>query len=242
MAESEKIDGDGVTTIFEELLLRKTHLKLILLDTKFQHLTIVTALTTQKSQPCFHIDPPEGFRKAVADIDTWQIRFEFTGKDNIKYSFKTVGGEITDKQIKIKLPEIIERRQRRRLFRINAPAGTFLCFTINATRFEFEVIDISLGGSLAVLVQADSTAGQKPLLDDSGELKDVELVFPVEIYRNPIRIKTAAIKRTKINPEAPHYEMALEFTEIGNRHEKLLTDLIYRLQRRYLRKRLPLDI
>jgi c-di-GMP-binding flagellar brake protein YcgR len=242
MAESEKIGGDGVTRIFEELLQRKTHLKLILIDTDFHHLTIVTALRTQKPDPSFNIDTPEGFREATADIDTWHIRFEFTGKDNIKYIFKTVGGEITDGQIKIKLPELVERRQRRRLFRINAPAGTLICFTITATRYEFEVIDISLGGSLAVLVQADSDVFQEPPLHDMDELKDVELVFPVGIYRKPIRIKTAEIKRTKKNPEASRYEIAFEFTELSNPHKKLLTDLIYRLQRQHLRKRLPFDI
>jgi len=242
MAESEKIGGDGVTRIFEELLQRKTYLKLILLDTAFQHLTIVTALTTQKPGPSFNIDTPEGFREAAADIDTWRIHFEFTGKDNIKYIFKTVGGEITDNQIKIKLPEIVERSQRRRLFRIKAPAGTLLCFTINVKRYEFEVIDISIGGSLAVLVQADSDVYLEPPFADTGKLSDIELVFPVEIYRKPIKIKTAEIKRTKKNPQAPHYEMALEFAEIGSRHKKLLSDLIYRLQRQYLRKRLPLDI
>ena len=72
--------------------------------------------------------------------------------------------------------------------------------------------------------------------------QDPDLVFPVEIHRKPLKIETAKIKRTKGNPEVPSYEMALEFTEINHRHEKLLTDLIYRLQRRYLRKRLPLDL
>ena len=86
MAESEKIDGDGVTSIFEELLHRKTHLELSLHDTDYQHLTIVTALSTQKSDPSFYIDIPEGFRNVTADIDNWHIRFEFTGKDNIKYN------------------------------------------------------------------------------------------------------------------------------------------------------------
>jgi c-di-GMP-binding flagellar brake protein YcgR len=242
MAESEKIDGNGVTRIFEELLQRKTHLELNLQGTDYQQLTIVTALRTQKSDPSFYIDTPEGFREATADIDPWHIRFEFTGKDNIKYIFHTVGGRISDHRIKIKLPEFVERRQRRRLFRINAPAGTLLCFAIGATRYEFEVIDMSLGGSLAVMVQTDSYASPEPPLPGIGELKDVELVFPKEIYHQAIRIETAQIKRTKKNTEVPSYEMALEFAEMSNRHENLLTDLIYRLQRRYLRKRLPLDI
>jgi c-di-GMP-binding flagellar brake protein YcgR len=242
MTESEKIRGDGITRIFEELLHRRTHLKLNLLDADFQHPTIVTALTSQKTGPSFVIDTPEGFREAAANIDPWHIHFEFTGKDNIKYSFETIGGKITDGQIKINLPEIVERKQRRKLFRINAPAGTILCFTINTTQYELEVIDISLGGSLAALVQAGSHVYPKPPFAEIGEIKDVELVFPERICQKPIKIKTAEIKRKKKNQQAPRYEMALEFTEISNRDAGLLTDLIYRIQRQYLRKRLPLDL
>lgn len=242
MAETEKISGDGVARIFKELLQFKTLLKLILLDTDFQHPTIVTALTAQKTGPCFIIDTPEGFREAAADIDSWRIRFEFTGKDNIRYSFNTIGEEIIDSQMIIKLPESLERKQRRKLFRINAPAGTMLCFTINVMRYELEVIDISIGGSLAAMVQTASHACQEPPFSKIGELKDVELVFPAEICRQPIKIKTAKIKRTKKNPEAPRFEMGLEFSNINSRHEGLLTDLIYRLQRQHLRKRLPLDL
>ncbi len=140
------------------------------------------------------------------------------------------------------MPEEVERKQRRKLFRIDAPAETKLCFSIHATRHELEVIDISLGGSLAALVQTDSPVKHKPPFPDIHALKDVELVFPAEISRQPIRIKTAQIKRVKKNPETTRYEMALEFNQISKRDERLLNDLIYGLQRQHLRKMLPLDI
>lgn len=242
MAESEKIWGSGISSIFEELLQRKTLLKLILVDTDFEHLTRVTGLKRKKNGPHFIIDTPEGFKEAAADIDPWNIRFEFTGKDNINYVFTTIGGQVTGYQICIKMPEEVERKQRRKLFRIDAPAETKLCFSIHATRHELEVIDISLGGSLAALVQTDSPVEQKPPFPDLHALKDVELVFPAEINRQPIRIKTAQIKRVKKNPETTRYEMALEFHQISKHDEKLLNDLIYGLQRQHLRKRLPLDL
>jgi c-di-GMP-binding flagellar brake protein YcgR len=242
MAESEKISGSGIPSIFEELLQRKTLLKLILVNTDFEHHTVVTALRRKKNGPHFIIATPEGFKEAAADIDIWHIRFEFTGKDNIRYVFTTIGGQIADNQIFIKLPQEVERKQRRRLFRINAPAGTKLCFSIHVTPHELEVIDISLGGSLAALVQTDMHVQPNPPFPDMHALKDVELVFPAGISRQPIRIKTAQIKRMKKNSETTRYEMALEFNEISKRDERLLTDLIYRLQRQYLRKRLPIDI
>jgi len=242
MAESEQIRGSAITSIFEELLQRKTLLKLILVNTDFEHLARVTGLRWKESGPYFIIDTPQGFKEAAADIDNWHIRFEFTGKDNINYVFTTIGGQIAGNQIYIKLPEGVKRRQRRKLFRINPPAETKLRFSIHATRHELEVIDISLGGSLAALVQTDSHVQHKPSFPDTHALKDVELVFPTGIRRQPIKIKTAQIKRVKKNPETTRYEMALEFNEIRKSDERLLNDLIYRLQRQHLRKRLPLDI
>jgi len=242
MAESEKIGGSEISSIFEELLRRKTLLKLILVNTDFEHLTRVTGLRPKENSSQFMIDTPEGFKEAAADIDTWHIRFEFTGKDNINYVFTTIGGQIAGNRINIKMPEEVERKQRRKLFRIDAPAETKLCFSIHATRHELEVIDISLGGSLAALVQTDSPVRHKPPFPDIQALKDVELVFPEGIIRQPIRIKTAQIKRVQKNPETTHYEMALEFNQISKRDERLLNDLIYGLQRQHLRKRLPLDI
>jgi c-di-GMP-binding flagellar brake protein YcgR len=211
-------------------------------DTDFEHLAMVTGLRRKESGPHFIIDTPQGFKAAAADIDIWHIRFEFIGKDNINYVFTTIGGQIAGNQIYIKLPEEMERKQRRKLFRINAPAETKLCFSIKDTRHELQVIDISLRGSLAALVQTDSHVQHKPPFPDTQALKDVELVFPAGISRQPIKIKTAQIKRLKKNPETTRYEMALEFNKINKSDQRLLNDLIYRLQRQSLRKRLPLDI
>jgi c-di-GMP-binding flagellar brake protein YcgR len=242
MAESEKIRGTGITRLFKELLQRRTLLRLRLANTDFKHLTLVTHLKRKESDSYFIIDIPEGFKEAAADIDIWQIHFEFTGNDNINYVFTTIGGQIEGNQIYIKLPEEVERKQRRKLFRINAPIETKLCFSLEATQHELDVLDISLGGSLAALVQTDSRVQQKPAFTDSHTLKDIELVFPAEISRQPIKIKTAQIKRVKKNPETARYEMGLEFNEISKDDERLLNDLIYWLQRQHLRSRLPLDI
>jgi len=242
MAESEKIRGIRITSIFEELRQRKTLLKLIIVDTDFEQLAMVTGLRRKESGSHFIIDTPQGFKEAAADIDICHIRFEFIGKDNINYVFTTIGGQIASNQIYIKLPEEMERKQRRKLFRINAPAETKLCFSIKATRHELQVIDISLGGSLAALVQTDSHVRHKPPFPDTQTLKDVELVFPAGISRQSIKIKTAQIKRLKKNPETTRFEMALEFNKISKSDQRLLNDLIYRLQRQSLRKRLPLDI
>lgn len=242
MGGSEKITGGAISKIFEELLLYKTLLRLTIENTDFENLTLVSGLTTRNKKPHFTIDPPEGFSESAADIDPWCIHFQFTGKDHIKYRFTTIGGEIDDDQIYVKMPQEMKRMQRRELFRLKAPVGTKLCITQHAARHELGVINISIGGSLAALVQTDYHVIENPPFADTQNLTDVKLIFPSGIMRQPIKIKTARIKRMKKNPETTQYEVALEFFKISASEKKRLTDLIYRLQRQYLRHRLPLDI
>jgi c-di-GMP-binding flagellar brake protein YcgR len=241
MVESENIKGGKITKAFEKLLQNKTLLTIALDNSNYEHLTRVTSLTTRNKTPYFTIDPPEGFAEAVADIGPWYIHFEFTGSDKVKYRFKTIDGEMKGRQIFIKAPRKIERLQRRRLFRIEAPKGTRLCFTLHAVQYELRVINISLGGSLSAVVQTNRQ-GSAPPLTPAQVLTEVELIFPQNLKRQPVKIKTVQIKRMKKNPETTHVEVAFEFYELSKGNEILLNDLIYRLQRQYLRKRLPLDV
>ena len=241
MAESEKIKGAAIPKLFEELLHHKTLLKLTVFDTDYEHPTLITALVNRNKGPHFAIDTPEGFGQATAEIAPWHLHFEFTGKDHIKYTFRCIGGEIDNNRIYVKYPREIERWQRRELFRVNAPAGTKLWLRQDTLRYELDVIDISIGGTLAALVRTSPHDLDKPFAD-SRILKDVELVFPSEIMRRPIKVKTVQFKRLRKNSEKTGYEVAFEFYEISRGEQKRLTDLIYHLQRQALRQRLPMDL
>jgi c-di-GMP-binding flagellar brake protein YcgR len=241
MTKSEKIKGSAITKLFEELVTYKIFLKMNLLNSDFKQLTRITALADRNNELHFSIETPEKFEHAAARTAPWRIRFEFTGRDHIEYGFTTSGGEIQGKRTFVKMPRLVERNQRRNLFRINAPAGTKLCLTQDGIRPELEVINLSIGGSLAALVQTNSEVKGSPLFADNYFLKDAELIFPAEIMRQPIKIRAIQIKRMKMNTETKRYEVAVEFYEIDQSAQQELTDLIYRLQRQSLRKRLPLD-
>ncbi|MEJ2100276.1 MAG: hypothetical protein P8X68_09885 [Desulfobacterales bacterium] len=242
MAKSEEIKGSAIHKIFEELINYKTLIQLNLLNTDYKQMTRVTALASRNNEPHFILATPEGFKRAAAKTVPWRIRFEFTGRDHIKYGFTSIGGEIDGKRAFVKMPRVVKRNQRRNLFRINAPAGTKLCLTLDGVRAELEVINLSIGGSLAALVQTHSSFKGSSPFAVACFLKDAKLVFPAEIMSQSIKISSIQIKRAKINFETNRYEVALEFYEIDKGEERKLTDLIYRLQRQYLRKRLPLDI
>lgn len=242
MAKSEKIKGSAIAKIFDELIHYKTFLKLNLLDSDYNQLTRITALAECNHEPHFVIDTPAGFENTAVKKAAWRMHFEFTARDQITYGFKTFGGEIHGQRTFIKMPRVVERNQRRELFRIHAPAGTKLCLALGDIRPELEVINLSVGGSLAALVRTDSDLKESAPFGINFLSRKAELVFPAEIMPQSIQISTIQIKRVKLNTETNRYEVALEFYEIAKSEERKLTDLIYQIQRQQLRKRLPLDI
>lgn len=242
MAETEKIKGGAIPKLFKELLQHQTLLRMTLVDGEYENLTVITDLVNRNREPHFIIDSPKGLEQAAAAIDSWRFHFEFIGKDHIKYTFTVTDARIDDKRIYIKYPTAITRWQRRGLFRIDAPAVTKLCLTHDTVRHELKVINISVGGTLAALVETRSGHFEKPPFADRQFLKNIELFFPSEIMPKPIRIKAVQIRRIKMNAEKGGYEVGFEFHEINTDEEKRLTGLIYRLHRQQLRKRLPLDL
>ncbi|MGD8461152.1 MAG: PilZ domain-containing protein [Desulfobacterales bacterium] len=228
--------------MFETLIQHKIPVKLILLDTDYEDQTRIIELTDRKKTPHLILDIPEDFEKAAANVDVWQIHFEFTGPDHINYAFTTHGAEIADQRIVVKLPQELERKQRRELFRLDAPNDTRLYVLKGAHQLELQVMDISIGGSLAALVQTKADMPANSPFAIAQLLEDVVLEFPAEIMQRPIQIKTVQIKRITHNSETKRYEMGLEFCKISADEQKRLTDLIYKLQRQYLRHRLPLDL
>jgi len=241
MAEYEKITGAAIPKLFEELRHQKTHLKVTVVDSDYEHLTPITALVNRNKMPHFVIDTTEGPAHVAAAIDLNQLHFEFTGKDRIKYSFRATGEKIDNNQIYVKYPREVKRWQRRELFRLNAPEGTKLRLPLRSVRYELDVIDISIGGTLAALVRTSSHEFEIPPFTNAQILEDIELVFPSEVMRQPIRIDKVQIKRSEMNSGKTGCDVAFAFQEISTDEKQRLTDLIYHLQRQALRNRLPLN-
>lgn len=242
MADFEKITGSAITALIDTLIQHKILLKLTLLDTEYENLTRILRMADLKGTPHLVIELPEGFEKAAADLDDWQIYFEFSGPDRIKYAFTTAGGKIVHNCLQLKVPQEAERQQRRELFRIDAPEGTHILFSKDGDQLALEVINISIGGSLAAWVQNRTDSPDNSFLEVAQRLEDAVLVFPAEILQRPIRIEALEIKRIEHKSQQSRYELGLEFRKISNSEKRRLIDLIYELQRQYLRHRLPLDL
>jgi len=105
-------------------------------------------------------------------------------------------------------------------------------------KLAFIVLSIALGVFTALLVPAlyrippDTTMGSDP--------EKVELVFPSkdgEDEDSRVNINQCQIIRQERNPQTQKFECAMEFKEINEEEQKKLTELFYRWQREYLRKR-----
>jgi c-di-GMP-binding flagellar brake protein YcgR len=237
MANVEKIQGEEILRLLNEVRQDKTLLKMHLLGGEFEHLTVILDIRNRKRTPYLLIDYPEGFRDAIAALDDPRIRFEFTGRDGIRYVFDADGAEYSRGEIWIKLPATIDRYQRRNLFRLEAPPGTRFHFQFNGALYELLGINVSLGGSLGALARLNKTMEKELQIHSPKTLENVELGFPGSDGDSRVNVKQCRIIRREKNPLTQKYEFALEFTEMTEAEEKKFTEIFYKLQRNFLRKR-----
>ena len=239
MTNIDKIQGDSVLALFKELWQDGIDLKVQLMHGEYEHLVHIVDIRKRKRANFFLIPYHESFRKAVDDPDDWRLRFEFAGKDDINYAFETREGEISRNMIWIRFPEIVYRYQRRGHFRLEAPHGTRLHFNVKDTRYNLLVVNVSLAGTLGVLVSLTKKMERELRLDTPKSLEDVKLTFPAKDDDDDpqVNIKKCRIKRHQKNPQTQRYEYAMEFTEITEDQQKKFSALFYQWQRDYLRKR-----
>lgn len=240
MANIEIIQGDAILQLFKELQQEKIPLQVKLTDGGYEVLSHLKEIRKRLKSHYFLFEYKENFQKATENLDDWRLKIEFAGKDGIKYVFQTNGSDVWRGRIWIKFPETVHRYQRRSLFRLEAPHGTRLYFVVNDIRYKLLVINVSLGGTLGVLVSLSRQMKQELKLNIPRILKNVQLVFPSKTENeddSKVTIKKCQIIRQERNPQTKKYECAMEFKEITETEQKKLTELFYQWQRDYLRKR-----
>lgn len=240
MVAIEKIQGAAILRLLTELQLDNIPLKIQLPNFAEPCLTYIADIRKHLRIHHFLVPPPEDFQKLSRDRDQARLRFEFIDQEGIKYVFESHTWKFSRDMIWVRFPEFIQRCQRRKLFRLEAPPGTRLYFNVKDIRYKLLVINVSLGGTLGVLVSLTSRMKQAIKIYESKILKNVELVFPSKDRKKAgpiVSIKRCQIKRQEKNPLINRFECALEFREISEEEQKKLTELFYKWQRDYLRKR-----
>jgi len=242
MVNIEKIQGDDISQLFKELQQDKIPLQINLTNGDYEHISYLKDIRKRNRAHYFLFDYNQDFQKATDGLDDWRVKIEFTGQDGILYAFQTNDSDMSGGLIWMKFPDTIHRYQRRGHFRLEAPHGTRLYFNINETRYKLLVINVSLGGTLGVLVSLTRQMEQELKLNNPSILENVELVFPSKHDHgddSKVNIQRCQIIRQERNQQTRKYECAMEFEKITEDEQKKLTELFYQWQRDYLRKRRP---
>ena len=242
MQKSDKIEGDNLINIFKTLKKDKTLIKMHIPSKDYECLTIITNVFPSGRKKAFMIDCPKDFYPACGGLNNIKMHFEFTGKDNLNYTFKTSGGEIHNDEIKAVFPDFIKRKQRRKDFRLHVPPGTRLHMNIDSKLLKMTVLDVSLGGTLIALVGPMCKSENRQLFKIGECFEDIELLFPMGGKSFKSKIKKAKIVRVVKSSFKPKNCCALQFVSIDRNEEKALTKFIYKYQQQYLRKRIRLDL
>lgn len=239
----DRIYGDKIIGLLELLKKERTVLKLNLLGKDYERLTIVTGLMVENKSSYFLIDYPRGFKEVLEDsgpddIHEQRMAFEYIGSDKIPFAFRTVLDRIQGRNIWVKIPEFIERIQRRKHFRIEPPIDTKILFIRDTKKHENSVLNLSLGGAL-ISPLVKPTLGSR--LYPGEIIRNIRLIAHKKVFKMRIHIKKAMVRRAGKDSETGRYFYALRFMEIEKEDKKDLEKWLYKWQRVILQKRSLLE-
>ncbi len=234
MEERERVTGERALELLERTQEDRTVITMFLLGKGYDCLTVITGIRMEEGLAYLAVDTPSGFAQVAGGPDEWRMRFDFTAKDKISYTFKTFGGEIRGDEIYVPCPKFVERIQRRASFRQEAPVGTKLHLESDS-RQPLTVHDISEGGAL---VSSEKSEHQRRHVFDVGEqLMNVKMLFPWQEEELTVEFEKTLVRRVKKDPITLCYQYGLQFIKIHKDEKKAFVELIHQFERGLLRKR-----
>jgi c-di-GMP-binding flagellar brake protein YcgR len=234
--ETEKKYGKDIADILKQTKHDKILFRAYLVSQDYSWLALVTHVRAHRNSSNFMLDCPKDFRQDVTDIKDCRLDFKFTGKDTVPYKFSAFGIKIVKNGLLVNFPEFIERIQKRRFFRLATPSRMKIHFQWEAKTFKMDVVNLSQGGLLAMLVVNRKIV--KYLFLEKGEvLAHLLIEFSGEKKDLQIHINKAEVRREEYNSRTDRHCYALEFTEINESELFALTELLYNFQRDLLRRR-----
>jgi c-di-GMP-binding flagellar brake protein YcgR len=242
MADTEIIQDNGAKVqLLEEVQNSRTPVQMILLDSDYERVTHVNGIRHRRGGAYFRTASAESFADAVGGKKSWQSRFTFFGKDNIQYIFQTRGWKVARDGIWHEFPEIIERKQRRKYFRLELPLQTNLFLTVASGQYKIAAIDISIGGIFGELVDFEGPTQENPPWRVGDQVKDLVLEVDLEGKKNRISVLKGILRRSDRELSDKKAKYAFEFVEMAKSEEAALVDLVYELQRKILKERIKIN-
>jgi c-di-GMP-binding flagellar brake protein YcgR len=214
------------------LVTDKTLIKVSLERSAYESLTLVTKTRKSSSNHLFDIDPPKGLLEAVAENNSKMIHFEFSSSDGVIHRFYAVIDGLSDSQVILQSPSLIQRHQQRDNFRVKAVFDSYATLCIDDTELRMQIDNVSLGG-----VYCYCPTKYKPLFSIEQIHQNMTLLITMESECYVVPIEQVRVTRMESKPKPKQFGMAFEFMRMKRDARKTLVQQIYELQRYILQNR-----
>ena len=235
MEDAERLRGKIIHKLLEELESDKEPIRLMLSDMDYESRVKIVDRRVADGETYFAFDAPEGFEDVMAASVQRRVHFEFIGNDRVPHFFEATEVHSLDGKMWVRYPTVIERKQRREYFRLDAPLGMKITLTQEAIPDEMVVLNLSERGALVTFNRKE--AQRMPFMDVGTELNDLCLVFSTKGEELELEIEEAVVRIAKSDPRIGRRVYGLEFTGIDEQDRIRLREFIYRFQRKILRRR-----
>lgn len=235
---SEDQQTKAVEGALRELKKNRALVRAYIKEGAFEQVTLIRDVRLFQKMLFFLLDDAKSLRSVVEPLETWKLTVEFSDKNRYPCFFETTAGQFFGNVFWFQAPDRIQRLQRRRNFRLKAPTGATLEVMRYRKPVRLGLIDFSLGGVLCLVDSVNPLLRREPIFKEGRTFKNARLVIPLE--SDPpaeIPVSKARIVRSDQNSLTGAYQYGLMFIALDSTAERQLKELLYRLQRAYLRKR-----
>jgi c-di-GMP-binding flagellar brake protein YcgR len=237
MTAPETIPREDSLSLLKSLARDRTPLTLKASDGSRQWQLVAGEIRTRRRRRYLIVEDSEALRSALSDDAASPMTLGFTDRNHVPHTCEIQHHRLTKTDIWLEIPETIERHQRRRIFRLEAPSGSELHLNIGGEAHSLLLIDVSINGALGIMshLRADPNAAPPGCLGQT--IPDAVLLFQTKAGPQRIHIAECTIRRLEPHETTGKMQYALEFTTIDEENEQLLTKMVYEFQREYLRRR-----
>ena len=237
MAAAEKIRREDSLPLWKTLKQDKTPVFLSRMDETAQWSVVAGDVRAKRRRLYLIIADNHDLRSVLRNSPDIRLFMSFTDRNNVPHSCHISHHRLAKSEIWLEIPETIERYQRRKIFRLEAPSGSELSLNIGDEDYSLLLIDVSINGALGLMSHM-KPGSETPVLGRQGEtIADAVLVFQTKSGPQRVHIAECTIRRLEPHEATGKMQYALEFTAIDDDNEQLLTKIIYECQREYLRRR-----
>lgn len=229
-AAGEIIKGPKVKEVLLSLVRTGQLCKLEISRTPYCWITLLSGIREEKDEAFLLIDRVPDFEKALSASRREDVLVEYLEKTGVPCNFLSRVRRMDGRGIWAELPERIHRIQRRKYFRLKAPAGTEIFFPSGAGKEERGIVkDYSLGGVAFFIDRGVS-------LKKGNVIKSLRFRVPEGTDGIEVPIPLAVVKR--VDPEFFQGQTlyALEILELPETTRKEFNRHIFEKQRFLLRR------